>query len=881
MIKALLALGSAALLWWMTGSAAGQSPVIVTPQSKPAAVAAELAGAPEGARALVLTGFTFDFCSRDPLAVRTSMRGRNQVVSQVPSPWMHVGSKLLSERVSGMLAALRKRSVRLDAIFVELPGNASADRVSRGSYLEIEAIAKDPRYSTLRKNYPAISAARSAPVAPSYAEWQQVIRAEVRRQSLSACRSATSSLYPGVRVEEWAEAVESRDTLGLRPARTTVIGTSPPTTPAKQLVSRTPAATNKAIQEHARLALQRTEPISAPAIRAGPLAYRPNEWIQIFESSRTTPSIRQALFALEACAQRVMKDRHTLYTRPLRLADIEISQLDLRYRKAGTNGEQFALAMADCAQADYLRSSGVELAVVAAYTESQEYLGKCEAILRAACNRAPLQRPGWTLYSPVSAMPASGDGVWLATAWGIEGIVEMLSVLGERVPLELRSELRELLRREISRIVEDWARQTPWYVRSRTFQSNQWIEVSAGLVKGCLFLGDPELMDAYELGVRNLGSTLRRLGNDGGFLEGVTYASMTTGSLLSVLSDLRATGDDRLRSFAWQDNAWRWWMHMVMPGRQFVNCYDSRMSQIPAWAISNPLASAVQAAMASSDRGALPNIRALYPGRVDPSVPAVRYQWALASAASPTLSLDPSCHFESQQILCWRTGWQAPSAEQTEMALWIRGGSASDSHSHRDQGQVSVYNGDRILIMECGTPDYGSDDYESSYARASGHSTFQIGALEPRSRAVDIPITVAKLDRSSGDVSMNLQPAFPGAVQCSRQVRWFDAGLVRFSDRIVLPKPIVPGTPLIRFHTGSVSPLSCVPIDGGTKVSWKDASLVIRSGGATVVTEKEWPDAVRPPFVHRVIEIRAGVAASNFEVESELQFARSNVWRDQ
>jgi hypothetical protein len=636
----------------------------------------------------------------------------------------------------------------------------------------------------------------------------------------------------------------------------------------------------QATQADARAALARTEGITPLAVQQGRLVYRQNEWNQIFDVAKSTPALRQALFALEDSARRVMQAKPSLYTRPKRLSEIDASQLDSQYLKAGANSEAFALAMADCSQSEFLRSSGVELAVVAAYTGSKEYLARCIEILRATCQRTPLQRPGWTLYTPSAVIPPSGDGVWLATAWGIDGIIEILSILGDRVPTELRSSLELQLRTEVAAIVKDWSQQTPWYVRSRAAQSNQWIEPSAALVRACLFLGDPALNDAYELGVRNLTASVQRLGDDGAFLEGVTYASMTSGTLLRVLSDLRLAGDARFDSMGWQQAAWQWWLHMVMPGRQFVNCYDCRMSQVPAWAVENPLPSIVQAVLASADPRALPVVRAMYPGKVDASVTAVRYQMALASADPHTVAVLPYRHFESQQVLCWRSGWEPLPAQQTQMGLWVRGGSMGDSHSHRDQGQVSVYNGDRILLMDCGTPDYSNAALETSYAGVAGHSTIQVNALEPRSRPVDVPIKVSVLNEMGGDVALDLRPAYPGTLLCAREVTWSASGSVSFKDRISVAVPVTAGTVLIRFHTGSVSPLERVTMSDGVQMRWKDASLAIRGGSQIDVTEREWPDAVRPPYVHRVVEIRASVSAQEFEVFTELKFARESVVRD-
>jgi hypothetical protein len=612
----------------------------------------------------------------------------------------------------------------------------------------------------------------------------------------------------------------------------------------------------------------------------GGLVYRPDEWARAFAVAQTTPGVRQALFSVDPAAQQALQASPSLYRRPTTLAGINASQLDARYLTAGVNGEVFALAMADCGQSDFVRTSGLNLAVMAAYSGRQDYLDKCIDILTAVRDRVPFQRPGWTMYTPEATMPVGGDGVWLGTSWGIEGVVGMLSALGDRVPATLRSELEGRLRAEVELITKDWADERPWFVRGRAYQSNQWIETSVGLVRACLFLKDPALIDAYNLGVQNLAASLGGLGSDGAFIEGVSYASMTTGSLFQVIEEVRATGDMRCNAFPWVDSAWRWWLHMVMPGRQFVNCNDSRMSEIPAWAIQNPIHSMMTAALASADTSAVPNLRAMFPGSPDSSLDAVRYQVAVAQAPQAGINIGTFGWFPSQQVVSWRSGWEAPSAPQTAMAVWVRGGSLKDSHSHRDQGHISVYNGNRMILMECGTPDYSTADLNERYANAAGHSTVQIGALSPRNTPVDAPINISQLGDAGGDISIELQKAFPGTVACNRVIRWSNAGTVTIIDHISLPSPVPPGTALIRFHTGSNAPLECVATDVGDEIRWRGASMRISSSGLTQIAQCDWPDAVRAPFVHRAIDVSAKVASSNFEIVTELTFDRSVVDRD-
>jgi hypothetical protein len=899
----------AALLLFCCSARAHQSiggSVVVSPSSDPEAVAKLLAQVPAGARRVVLLrGFDFDIAKYDqilvdtrqvasPTASRSAPLASRSSFVVVRNPSVTTGSRVVQARVSGWMQRLRSRGAVVDQVLVASTDRAFAESLAKSTLPYSRAIAADSRIAA---STPLGSLASPSGGTVDPAAWKRAIQGLLQERSLTAHRNAVRSVFPAATTvaSGSSSSAGSTSVAVATPAAAGQVAsaaTAPPATPATPPTppspsnaalavsqSRTPELT-ATIQTDARAALDSAAGTAPLAGFDGTLAYRPNEWSRVFEASQSTPALRQSLFALDACAQRVMQARPSMYTRPARLADIDPMQLDARYARCGPNAEAFALAMADCAQSDFIRSSGVELAVVAAYTNKPEYVDKCVDMLRATRDRVPLQRPGWTLYTPTAALPEAGDGVWLATAWGIEGIVEMLAVLGDRVPQSLRIELEQRLRSEVALIVRDWARSTPWYVRSNACQSNQWIEPSAGLVRACLFLRDPALIDAYNLGVRNLAASLERLGADGSFLEGVSYASMSSRSLLAVLGDLRSSGDTRCDQLGWTNSAWRWWMHMIMPGRQFVNCYDSRMSEIPAWAIENPIASMAQAALTSTDPQALTNVRAMFPGRVDASVQAVRYQAALAGVRTASITLEPYFHFGSQQVLCWRTAWEPPSATQGAMAIWMRGGSRRDSHAHRDQGHVSVYNGNRILLMECGTPDYATEGFDANYAGAAGHGTVQVGALEPRSFPVDVPISVARMDATGGEATVDLRPAFPGTSSCVREVRWSDSGAVTFIDRIVLQAPVEAGTPLLRFHTGAVAPLELVPTAAGTDLRWNGASLHVAGGGRTNVTEQDWPDAVRAPYVHRVAVVRAGVRASSFEITTELRFDRSIVDRD-
>lgn len=608
----------------------------------------------------------------------------------------------------------------------------------------------------------------------------------------------------------------------------------------------------------------------------GTLAYPGTDWNAIFALSQASPPLRQYLFSLDGSARTSIAAPSSLYRRPATLADINSTILDARAASLGGNREQFALAMADCSQADFVRTKGVELALMAVYTNNPDYLSKSIEMLDAMLEHQPLQRPGWTLTSATSQLPAGGDGVWLATHWGISGIVDMLNILGDRVPPSTRESLKTMLRAEVERIVRDWADKRPWYVRGRTITSNQWIEPNVGLVKACLYLGDPELLAAYNMGVENLAMTIEALGADGAFLEGFSYASMTLGPLFDVLRDLKSNGDLRCHGFPFVNNAWRWMLQMHMPGRQLVNSYDSRMSRLPDWAVTTPLPSLASAALASSDPAAMQTLKSLFPKGIG-SIAGIRYEAAMEASAG-TAELPTFAFFQSQQQLVWRTAWQAPAAaSQTALGMWLRGGSSKESHTHRDQGQVSIYCGNRIVLMDCGTPDYSDPQLNEKYAQAAGHGIMQIGELLPRGTAVNAPVSVNQLSATGGSAKIDTTAAYRGVTLCTREVTWSESGAFAILDNVALASTAPAGTEFYRFHAGTADP---VAISGGGSewtVSWRGTSMRISADRAITVDQVDWPDATRAPFHHQAIIIRASAEGQGLTLSTQISVDRSIV----
>lgn len=591
----------------------------------------------------------------------------------------------------------------------------------------------------------------------------------------------------------------------------------------------------------------------------GKLAYRGIDWDGIFKRAQNNPALRGQLFKLVQGADQTVQESSKLYIRPMKFEDIQAEMVDSIALKAGKNRDQRALAMIDCTQTRFLLEKVVPLALAARYTGNASYLNKVIEILREVSKYQPFQRPGWSLGDPNRTLPPEGDGPNMATAWGMSAVVEILSILGDKVPFDLRNKLEANLRLEIIGIVKAWADKLPWYVQSRSAMSNQWTDPNVGMIKACLYLGDPELLPAYNFGVENIAATLKFSQGDGSFLEGLTYAQMSAGSMVSVLRSIQENGDKRFEKNPFLGNFWLWLLQMQMPGGFLVNCCDSNMGRFPKWAIESPLSSFVDAANASGDSQALSTLKFAFP-EGDQSLTGIEYIDAI-SRKSPIESwpLPLFAFFPSQQLFVWRSCYESPRARQTAMGLWIKGGSLLErSHGHRDQGQVSLYFADKVILMDCGVPqDYGDADLETRFASAAGHNIMQVGEVKPRVVAVDAPLEIISANEKGGHVKIQLKNVYVSVNNCQREVKWDLLGQMIINDSVEWKQPVSNGAEVYRFHTGSQIPVVISGSKNEWKVVWSSATMWFKSEEPIQINQETWPDHVQEPFQHQVIVIRS------------------------
>jgi len=602
----------------------------------------------------------------------------------------------------------------------------------------------------------------------------------------------------------------------------------------------------------------------------GPLRYAGTDWDAVLAraSSNATLSAMVAnirdlgaspLFTDVAALRRA----NSISEIPTKFKDGRLSDVPVARR------ELFALAMSDVDQTAWLKQNGVPIALSARVTQQPQQVALAVQYLDALSTYTPMQRPGTTAWDPNVALVPGGEGVWLATAWGICASIEMQQALGSLVPNELTSRLEQQLRAEVARICEDWASKRPWFVSVRTPTSNQWLEPSLALVKACLFLGDADLLPAYNLGVENLRESIQFFGQQGEYLEGVNYAQQSLGELHDTLGHICLTGDNRLEASGFAANNWKWFGQMHLPGGLLVNCNDCRQSMLPDFCRTVPFSAFSESARAVGTK-AVPMLRFLYPNPTPiGALDALKYADYLAvNSAAAQASLPTFAHFPGQEMVLWRTRFEPIAAPQTAYALWLKGGTSRENHIHREQGNVTIVVGNRIVLSNCGTTEYNAPDYSSGYAGAGGSSMMQVGEVQPCSQPVTAPVFVNTLGPAGGNVDMNTSAAYLGA-NCTRNVSWDSVGNVRLIDNVSLPSTAASGTEIYRFHTGSAVSLNISGSDKEWDVTWNGTSVHFSADSPIVVDQVTSPNKIKAPNQHQTIRIKTKNGTSRLQLVSD------------
>jgi len=595
----------------------------------------------------------------------------------------------------------------------------------------------------------------------------------------------------------------------------------------------------------------------------------------------------------------------TKYTRAYRYEDIPLSYLNDKNKSP--NGAVCccedprpktlnALTNSDTSMGNYTRTTAAQSAF--GWKTVEERLKNGESIspgnttsqaaaldyhnklLVEKCSHIPFERIGWTIdgcqdtdiSEPKNSYPYN-DGKYLGTPWNINGVINILSAIGTGgMTLGLETNIKSVLRQELYGLLENWVYQLGWYTKGQLTNmpansgqpnTNQWIEPAASLVNVCLYLGDSTLLPAYNAAIALLGEALKYEHADGGFSEGFAYAQQTVSEMIDSINYTKASGDNRLSDlnmFPFPNNYWEWAIDCQLPGNYILNASDCRTNQQANYTITNYWPSIIQSALVSGNTAALKNCKYLYPNPLSDLI-GIRYANAISGVTAELTIPNYSYYPDIQQVI-WRTGRDKPSVignpfdvpgtptfgntAAPHYALWAKGSSVKEGHAHRDQGHFSVYQGYKVILMDCGI------DYEASNQNllipgntgtllqmqtAQGHNIMQIdgGAIGGSYVPSNSPITVNSLGISGGNIDINTTSAYTKINNCTRNITWNTSNSyitplsIKVTDSFNKTTGVTAGHEVYRLHTGNTTGLLITGTGSSWEVSWDDVTIGITS----------------------------------------------------
>ena len=518
-----------------------------------------------------------------------------------------------------------------------------------------------------------------------------------------------------------------------------------------------------------------------------------------------------------------------------------------------------------------------------------------------------------------------GAGGYLGSPWTLHSIVTMLDILGtdEIVTPNIKQKLKTIIRREILLIIKNWKKYLSWYVNGNQTNTNQAIEPICGLIQGCLYLEEQNLLPAYEVGTTILRDSFKTgLGASGAFLEGYAYAYSTTPAVHRTLRLIRNTGDTSLNASSanWIKNNWKWMVDHIMPGNLVANYSDNSNPKLQPWLTNSPHLAVSTAAVAASldssgqvveDYQPLKNLNAIYPDAKPIEMEQLEwYDLSKLPGSSSTNGLIPLpnfVHYKDSALVIWRSRRDVirdvadDSAGLKTFGIWIKGATRLDGHTHRDAGQISVNVGKKIILMDSGS-DYNYVP-QLDLKGPQGHSILQIDAIPNEypvySGWTGCPITVNQLGATSGNVNINLLGAYIGPAvthpelspqqrtdyqagkisDISRGITWQYTGSpiagtlnITIKDGVTFTQSVVGEH--YRWHTGSTE------IIGGPGFTftensmvwtarWAGVTMTISPSRAITVTGITGPDATQETGIisaHNILKITPVSAGLTFSV---------------
>lgn len=596
----------------------------------------------------------------------------------------------------------------------------------------------------------------------------------------------------------------------------------------------------------------------------GSFRYRGYDWDQIARDVQSDPAMNGIYKKMFEAAKKTVAQG--VVVRPRTFVEVPTNSYAPGWERRGKNAPTFILAKVSDNQTSWLSREFVEVAVAARVSGDPELLEFVKKqLVEVTAHWHPFQLPGWTLATDSSKLGPDGDGVWLATGWGLTGMASVLDALGDKLPSEVVAASRELIKKEVALILKSWEKQIPWYVKKQAYESNQWAFPLVGLLLGSMILGDESYRDAYELAALGLAKTCLSQGDDGSWVEGLSYSMITTGILLQGILAMRRGGDDRLAHFPFVKNYGSWIGQMHLPGGYLINAFDSGFVKFGTSA--NRVL--VWAALASEENGPAWVIENLYP-----ELPSDWSTWILLgerkkrASGKDTRKLPLWASFPDSAMAVWRSGWDA----DRDWAVWVRGGSPNDFHSHRDQGHLSIQNGKDPVFVEMGVAGgYGA--YHATRAAATGHNVLQSAGARPvKDQGVVAPVEIASLGERGGELKISSAEAYTDVANWTRKIIWTEDRRVEVEDLVKMKAPRKGGEEWFRWITGTAEKIEISQKEKGLVTAiWSAAEVTFNSDRAIQVETMEYPSAVLDLKPAKIILIKVSDPGESLQLKTSVR----------
>jgi hypothetical protein len=544
------------------------------------------------------------------------------------------------------------------------------------------------------------------------------------------------------------------------------------------------------------------------------------------------------------------------------------------------------------------------------------------------------QRKGWTLItrgSPSGLCEDSeiDDGAYLASGWITQPICFALHII-EKIPADLKpginqtviNKLKTTLKHEMFNLILNWKELIAWYTRGTITggpvvgqpNTNQWMEPNISLITIPMVLENSDYLDVYNLGIVLFLSAKIACRDDGSFAEGYSYSEQTGKSIVKCLLMInnisntdRTTQEDRHLNFKdWIKSYWNWILDHHLPGNHISNYNDSvgnRVLDIEDYSETLAYAAITYHKYFKNDTAltgleAIQNLKVHYPNSsADAGTLQAIILKQLQFNPISNYSIKNHNHYNHSRLVVWRQGRKSPSfinnsntntsSNDKHFCIWLKGSASTEGHRHSDEGQFSIYCGNRIVILESGANYNISEARQSKLRGESGHNIFQLFKksdpnVEPRS---DCPITVRELGLTGGDVSISLNTAYDGneIAGITRDIIWNLVGnnfatsnefISTIRDNILFTgNKNTNDLILFKYHTGSTasSPPTITKISGNPRnwmVQWPGTTFGITSNiditvqGGTAENATLIPTSTDNISVHHVINIKSAESQS-------------------